>query len=100
MVTVARIDLTKYEEELVHTMQLLGDRTRYKIFKLLISEEELCVSEIADRLDVSVSAVSQHFRNFEIVGLVCKERMGQKICYAIRQDNEIIRRIIKLTSEG
>lgn len=91
--------LSRREEKLIHVMQLLGDKTRYKIFKLLSSEEQLCVSDIADRLDVSVSAVSQHFRSFEIIGLVDKERMGQKICYSMKEDNEFIDQLTKLTKE-
>jgi len=93
-------NLTDHEEKLIHTMQILGDKTRYRIFKLLMSEEQLCVSDIAARLGVSVSAVSQHFRSFEMVGIVNKERMGQKICYAIKDDNEFIEQLSKLTKEG
>jgi len=81
----------------VHIMQLLGDKTRYKIFKLLMTNEEMCVSDIAHKLNISVSAVSQHFRNFEIIGLVDKDRMGQKICYSIRTDDEFIRQLAKIT---
>lgn len=97
MVSTETTDLSRREEKLIHVMQLLGDKTRYKIFKLLMSEEQLCVSDIAHRLDVSVSAISQHFRSFEIIGLVDKERMGQKICYAIKDNNEFIEKLSKLT---
>lgn len=82
--------LTKRELRIVHAMQLLGDSTRFKIFKLLASGEELCVSEIASKLGISPSAVSQHFRNFEMLGLVEKERMGQKICYALRDNDQLV----------
>jgi DNA-binding transcriptional ArsR family regulator len=89
--------LTNQEERAVHIMQLLGDKTRYKMFKLLSSGQEMCVSEIAGKLDISVSAVSQHFRNFEMIGLVDKERMGQKICYALKQDDELVQRLKEIT---
>jgi len=85
------------ENRLIHTMQLLGDKTRYAIFKLLASEEELCVSEIASRLNISPSAVSQHFRNFEILRLVEKERMGQKICYVLNNEDELVQELRELT---
>lgn len=92
-----QITLQPEENRMVHIMQLLGDPTRYKMFKLLMSSEEMCVSDIAHRLDISVSAVSQHFRNFEIMGLVDKERMGQKICYSVKKDDEFIKNIAKIT---
>jgi DNA-binding transcriptional ArsR family regulator len=75
------------EQRIVHAMQLLGDSTRFKIFKLLSSNEELCVSEMAQQLKISPSAVSQHFRNFELLGLVSRERSGQKICYVLTDDS-------------
>lgn len=91
--TINPSHLTIEEERAIHIMQLLGDKTRYRIFKLLMSEREMCVSEIASELNISVSAVSQHFRNFEMIGLVDKERMGQKICYVLRNDDELVRKI-------
>jgi len=81
-----QISVSPKEERLVFAMQILGDKTRYKMFKLLSSKQELCVSEIADKLDISVSAVSQHFKNFEMNGLVDKKRTGQKICYGLKKD--------------
>ena len=89
--------LSRNEERLIHAMQILGDKTRFKMFKLLASDKELCVSEIANQLDISVSAVSQHFRNFEMIGLVEKERTGKKICYAIKQDDKLVDELIKLS---
>jgi DNA-binding transcriptional ArsR family regulator len=74
------------EQRIIHAMQLLGDSTRFKIFKLLSSKSELCVSEMAQQLNISPSAVSQHFRNFELLGLVEKQRTGQKICYVLNDD--------------
>jgi DNA-binding transcriptional ArsR family regulator len=86
------------EKRLIHTFQLLGDKTRYGIFKLLASEEELCVSEIATRLSISPSAVSQHFRNFEMLGLVEKERVGQRICYVLNDDDLLVQELKILTN--
>jgi DNA-binding transcriptional ArsR family regulator len=85
--------LDAYEERLVHVMQLLGDKTRFKLFKLLIKNNThgMCVGEIASSLGVSISAVSQHFKNFEQLGLVDKNRIGQKICYELREQDEVIK---------
>ncbi len=81
-------ELTKDERRLVQCMQLLGDPTRYKLYKLISNEsDEFCVSELAEKLGITVSAVSQHFRSFELIGLVEKKRMGQKICYRLKKDN-------------
>lgn len=92
--------ITQKEERLIHAMQLLGDSTRYKIFKLMQSDKEYCVSEIASKLQISSSAVSQHFRNFEMLGLVRKQRYGQKICYALKADDQLVENLKHLSKEG
>ena len=92
--------VTQNEERLIHAMQLLGDSTRYKIFKLMLSDKEYCVSEIASNLNISPSAVSQHFRNFEMLGLVEKHRYGQKICYALRGNDQLVENLKHLSKEG
>lgn len=82
--------------QLINAMQLLGDPTRYKIFKMLMARDEMCVSDIAEELHVTLSAVSQHFRQFELVGLVGKERDRQKICYVLNDDNDLVGDLVKL----
>lgn len=77
-------------------MQALGDKTRFKMFKILLSGQEMCVSEIADTLDVSVPAISQHFRIFELVGLVSKQRDGHRICYSLKNDDEFVQELIRI----
>lgn len=94
------IKLSQRDERLVFAMQLLGDKTRFKIFKLLLSDKEMCVSQIADQLDISVSAVSQHFRNFEQLGLVDKKRTGQKICYVLRDDDRLVNELVQFTAHA
>ena len=89
--------LSKHERKLVHTMQLLGDETRFKLFKLLSSKEELCVSELAERLGITTSAVSQHFKTFELLGLVGKKRHGQRICYSLNDSDETVKQIINFS---
>jgi ArsR family transcriptional regulator len=88
--------LSASENRIVHSMQLLGDSTRFKMFKLLSSNQDLCVSEMAKQLGISPSAVSQHFKSFEILGLVTKQRTGQKICYEF-SDDELVNELRQLT---
>ena len=89
------IEISRNEELLVRYMQLLGDKTRYKMFKLMLSDDDLCVSQMSDRLGVSTSAVSQHFKIFEILGVVHKDRRGQKICYLVNKDDTLVGDLIK-----
>lgn len=92
--------ISKDEERLIFAMQLLGDKTRYKIFKLLMTRDEMCVTDIAEELDVTVSAISQHFRNFELIGLVDKERMGQRMCYMLKADDYLVKELAAMIKKG
>lgn len=93
------VKLSADEERLIHAMQLLGDKTRYKLFKLLILRDEMCVTDIATDLNITASAVSQHFRNFEMVGLVDKERMGQKICYMLKANDALVKELVSVINK-
>lgn len=88
------------EERIIYAMQLLGDKTRYKIFKILLLGNQLCVTDIAQKLNITVSAVSQHFRNFELVGLVHKERTGQKICYMLNSDDILVKNLVNIVHKS
>ncbi len=97
MFKINKLRLNKREQRIVHAMQILGDATRFKIFKLLSSNKEYCVSDIATLLSISPSAVSQHFHKFEILGLVEKDRMGQKICYTLNKKDTLVQELKELT---
>lgn len=88
--------LRKDEERLIQVMQALGDPTRFKMYKILRSNKMMCVSEIASELNISVPAVSQHFRIFELVGLVDKKRDKQKVCYILKSQNHLFERLNQL----
>lgn len=95
-----QIYISKDEERLIFAMQLLGDKTRYKIFKLLMTRKEMCVADIAEELGVTSSAISQQFRNFELVGLVDKQRMGQKMCYMLKPNDHLVRELTAMIKKS
>lgn len=76
--------------------QALGDAGRFNIFRLLIDHRDMCVTDIANVLSITVSAASQQLRILERLNLVIKMRMGQMVCYEINQENVIAKKLIKL----
>ena len=60
----------------------LGDETRLKIIQML-SEREMCVCEIIDKLDMSQPAISHHLRILRQAGLVKDSREGKWIYYSL-----------------
>ena len=66
-------------------MAALGDPSRRAIFDML-SEGPLSVGEIAQRLPVTRSAVSQHLRVLSDAGLVAHEAQGTRHLYRLDPD--------------
>jgi DNA-binding transcriptional ArsR family regulator len=100
LITKRKIKLSQRDERFINAMQILGDKTRYKIFRLLLGDEELCVTEMAEYLGISIPAVSQHLRRFELVGLVEKNRMGQKICYMLKTNDPIVKLLMHCVADS
>lgn len=76
--------------------QALGDPGKFKIFKVLMNNHEICVTDIANIFGITVSAASQQLRVLERLGLVLKIRMGQMVCYEINDENSIVKQLCKL----
>jgi len=62
-------------------LNLAGDEVRLKILFLLYEEQKLCVCDIADVLNMNVSAVSQHLRKLKDGGVVGADKVGQTFYY-------------------
>ena len=74
---------------LAETFRMLGDVTRVRILDAL-SRAELCVQDIARRLDLTESAVSHQLRLLRGMRLVRPRRSGRQIFYTL-DDHHIVR---------
>jgi len=63
----------------------LGQTTRLKII-FLLAEQELCVCELEEILQISQPAVSQHLRILKDAELVEEERRGQWSFYSLNRE--------------
>ena len=95
-ITKIKESLKTQNISLVDVFSLLGDKNRFLIIKLLIEQGEMCVTDLANVLDISVSAVSQHLRILEMSRMVEGEKMGQMMCYKPTIDDPRIKKIINL----
>lgn len=64
-------------------LPLAGSEVRLKILFLLNIEKELCPCDIADILEMSVPAVSQHIRKMKDAGIITSRRDGQTLYYSL-----------------
>ncbi len=70
-------------EEAAELFNLASNSTRLKMLFLLDRLKELCVCDLAEMLDVSVSAVSQHLAKLRAYGLAVTRRDAQTIYYRL-----------------
>lgn len=72
------------EKDLVQVFKLLADETRLRILMYLLSDKELHVTALCDRLKQSQPAVSHHLALMRVAGLIEARRDGKHNFYSIR----------------
>ena len=70
-------------KEMTKLLSISGNEVRLKILFLLNMENELCPCDIADILEMSVPAISQHIRKIKDAGFIKSKREGQTLYYSL-----------------
>lgn len=95
----------EYVENLSSFFKVIGDETRVKIIYAL-SNEEMCVNNLAETLDMSQSSVSHQLKLLKMEGQVKSRREGKNIYYSLDDEHvvDILDRALKhikhKTAEG
>ena len=74
-----------------------ADPTRVHILALLQEREELCVTEIAEAVELSQSAISHQLRVLKQMHLIKFRRDGKNILYSLADDH--VRTILQMGME-
>ncbi len=82
-------------DQLTEVLAAAGYETRLHVLFLLSQYDELCVSDLAEILGVSVSALSQQLRILRERGLLCQRREQQMIFYRL-SDSPLCRSLMAL----
>ena len=82
--------------DLAELFKVFGDSTRIRILYAMF-DKELCVSDLADRLQLSQSSVSHQLRILKSSKLVKCRREGKSIFYSL--DDDHVRKIISMGLE-
>ncbi len=83
--------------QLAEFFKLLSGETRIKILLALLSKEELCVCDLSEILEMSVSAVSHQLRELRQGRFVKFRREGKEVYYHLEVPH--LEPILKLTLE-
>ena len=76
----------KYVQPMAEIFKVLGDPTRIKILELL-SHEDMCVSNIAEMLDMTHSAISHQLRVLKQNRLVKYRKEGKTVLYTLADEH-------------
>jgi ArsR family transcriptional regulator len=74
-------------QDMAENLKLLGDKSRLTILSLL-KEQDLCVCDIKDLLEMSQPSISQHLRKLKSAGLVNEKRRGQWVYYSLNVEGK------------
>jgi len=86
---IRRLEPTlKRTEGLAEVFAILADGTRTKIL-FALSQEELCVCDLAGLLGLSVSTVSHHLRLLRTARLVRYRKEGRMVHYRLSDDHVV-----------
>lgn len=75
------LDVSK-AQRMAEFFRLLGDSNRLRILSLL-AQQELCVCDLANMLDMSESAVSHQLRTLRSLRLVAYQKQGRRVYYRL-----------------
>ena len=67
---------------LAGVLALAGNEVRLQLL-FLLANEQLCVCDLADVLQMTISAVSQHLRKLKDGGVVHARKVGQTVFYTL-----------------
>lgn len=87
--------------KLASILSLAGNEVRLKILYLLEEENELCPCDIADILNMTVPAVSQHLRKLKDSSIIKHRKSGNTIYYSLEsEDLKILRPFFKYINQS
>jgi len=75
-------------EDLGSALSIMSNPTRLKILDSLSKADELCVCDLADILDMEVSAISHQLRRLKDRGFIKNRRDGLTIYYRLSLDEK------------
>ncbi len=76
-------ELEKKAGAAAQMLKLIANERRLLILCRLVAEKEMSVGELADAVDLSQSALSQHLAKMREEGLLATRRDGQTIYYRV-----------------
>ena len=84
---MANIPEKETMEHIADLFKGFADPTRVHILSLLLAEGELCVTDIAEKVALSQSAISHQLRVLKQMHLIKFRREGKNLWYSLADDH-------------
>lgn len=84
-----RLPDSAFVELAVEVFALLADATRVRIVLALRDVEELSVSQLADIVDKTPTAISQHLAKMRMARMVTTRQEGQRVFYRLANEHAV-----------
>jgi len=81
------VKISEENKKKVDRYFVVSDLTRINILFLLKRHKELCVTDFAKILNISMGAVSHQLSLIEKAGLIDRTKMGQVVCYSLNKNS-------------
>lgn len=78
---------SQFVELAVEVFAMLADATRVRIILALRGVEELSVNQLAETVDKSPAAVSQHLAKLRLARIVATRQEGQRVFYRLENEH-------------
>jgi len=73
-------------DDVIDIFRALSDHSRVRILSALTRDDSLCVSDIAESLEMPISRVSHHLSTLKMLGFVRSRQEGKQVFYSIDDD--------------
>ncbi|WP_299976724.1 metalloregulator ArsR/SmtB family transcription factor [uncultured Pseudoteredinibacter sp.] len=84
----------------VQFYKAMADDTRLRALHLIVQQEELCVCELTEALDLSQPKVSRHLAQLRKQGVLSDRRAGQWVFYSINPNlPDWAKQLLQLSSD-
>jgi len=83
--TLQRKPVTQDLAKKARILTLAGDKARIRILCTLFEYKDVCVTDIAESLQMSIASVSHHLQVLQGNELIVSHREGKNICYSLNK---------------
>lgn len=77
-------------QQLADLFKVLGDSTRIRIVRLLLLHDEMCVTDIAEAMEMGQSAISHQLRVLRQARLVTFRKEGKTAWYSLNDEHVVV----------